>query len=126
MIDKGVKELLVDGKKWRIAWSGSETKTHGVAICFQDSRNIQVENQPEQISPRLMALNVDIAGTKLRIISAYAPTNTYSLAQKEMFYDELKKLAKIKPGTKRKLAIFGDFNGYCSAFDRACRFSGDI
>ena len=126
LLGKGVKELLVDGTKWRIAWSGGESKMHGVAICYQDSRNIIIENQPEQISPRLMALNVDIAGTKLRIISAYAPTNTYSLAQKEMFYDDLTKLSKIKPGTKRKLAIFGDFNGSCSAFDRACRFSGDI
>lgn len=126
LVGTGTKRLVVEGKSWVISWSGADTKMHGVAICYVESNHLKIDQQPEQISPRLIALNMDVAGTKLRLVSAYAPTNTYSMAQKEVFYAELIDLAKIKSKTKRKLAVFGDFNGFCSAFDSDCRFSGEI
>ena len=57
-----------------------------------------------------MALNAQIKGFKIRIVSAYAPTECDgSTGQKDNFYRQLKK-ACVKQSKHQKLIINGDFN----------------
>ena len=80
----------------------------------------------ECFSNRLMSVNLDVQGTKLKIVAGYAPTNKYAIATKEAFYRDLMKISECRSKEKRKALILGDFNGYCSIFDKKCNFTGDL
>ena len=117
-------ELVIGGEKWRVIGSGANSKIHGVAFCYKISKHVEIEDY-QQISSRMLEIKCKIAGTELRILCIYAPTNTYATSTKTLFYRDLGKLVNSETGTRRKLICFGDFNGYCSAFDDACKFDGD-
>ena len=48
------------------------------------------------ISPRLMAVDICVKGYKLRIISAYAPTEGPPISTKEVFYRDLENLYQME------------------------------
>ena len=123
MIDKGTSKMTVEGTVWNIMWSGGKSKLHGVAVCVRECSYIKIENY-DLFSNRLMSVDLEVCGTRLKVVNAYAPTNNYAISTKEAFYRNLEKLSECKAKEKRKLAIFGDFNGYVSLFDRKCNFSG--
>ena len=66
-----------------------------------------------------MAADITINMYKLRIISAYAPTEDKPLSTKEAFYRDLQKLCQVP--RKTKLLIQGDFNATST---RHSRFDG--
>ena len=109
MIGTGVKDIFVGGVTWRVFWSGNNKKLHGVATCIKLTKHVEMKD-PENISDRILAINCDIGGTKLRIINCYAPTNQYSLNEKQCFYEDLVKVINVKKEGKRKTVTFGDFN----------------
>ena len=71
---------------------------------------------------RLMAADITINVYKLRIISAYAPTEDKPLSTKEAFYRDLNKLCQLSK--KTKLLIQGDFNATSTATTRHSCFDG--
>ncbi|XP_033111719.1 uncharacterized protein LOC117112688, partial [Anneissia japonica] len=74
------------------------------------------------ISPRLMVADIKVQGCKIRLISAYAPTEDKPLSIKQKFYRELNNICKVEKN--RKLIIQGDFNATSSICCRASSFSG--
>ena len=125
MMDKGVCEIKVDGIEWLVMWSGGKSKLHGVAVCVQKCKYVDIGTF-DCFSSRLMSVDLDIQGTKLKIVAAYAPTNSYAIGTKDAFYRDLMKISTCKSKEKRKTLILGDFNGYCSFFDKKCDFTGDL
>ena len=94
---------------WTVWWSGYNRKREaGVAIAIKSSKSIVIEDL-NQVSPRLMYIDCVCYGTKLRIISAYAPTEANGTqSQKDSFYSDLTRISKIK--NNRQLLIGGDMN----------------
>ena len=125
MMDTGTSRITVEGTVWNVIWSGGKSKLHGVAVCVRESGHMKIENY-ELVSNRLMSVDLEVCGTKLKVVSAYAPTNKYAIATKEAFYRSLEKISACRVKEKRKLVLCGDFNGYASIFDKKCDFSGNL
>lgn len=89
-------------------WNGlKRLKKHGVAIAIRNSKDM-VLNGVIYFSARLMAADLTVKGCRIRVVSCYAPTLNSSLAAKQQFYRDLKRICKVeKP---RKLMVMGDFN----------------
>ena len=103
-------------------WCGKKLKRkHGVGIAVKKSKDIVVNNVLS-CSPRLMAMDVTICGCKIRVISAYAPTENSVPSSKQTFYRELKKLCVVEQN--RKICINGDFNATTSIGLRHSCFDG--
>ena len=124
-MDKGEISMIVDGVKWTIIWSGGDSRMHGVAMCFKASSRVKI-GEFQQVSERILSVDCEISGVKLRILNSYAPTNSYSLNYKESFYQELVKCSVIEPDSKRKLIGLGDFNSFVSSMHEKCNFDGNI
>ena len=124
MMDQGTFALKVEGVTWNVIFSGGKSKLHGVAICVRESKYVEIGGF-ECFSNRMMSVDMEICGTRLKVISAYAPTNKYAIATKESFYRDLMKLSSCKAKEKRKLILMGDFNGFVSFFNKKCDFTGD-
>ena len=123
----GEMSMIVDGIEWVIIWSGGSSRQHGVATCFRmcDKYKNRIEiGGFQQISDRLLA--VDCSISQVRLINGYAPTHCYSLVQKEIFYENLLKLATMNQGSKRKIICLGDFNSYASVLHENCCFDGNL
>ena len=128
-LNVGEMSMIVDGIEWVIIWSGGSSRQHGVATCFRmcDKYKNRIEiGGFQQISDRLLAVDCSISGTQVRLINGYAPTNCYSLVQKEIFYENLLKLATMSQGSKRKIICLGDFNNYASVLHENCCFDGNL
>ena len=128
-LNSGEMKMTVDSVDWLIIWSGGTKKQHGVAMCFRmcEKYKNRIEiTSFEQISDRLLVVDCSVSGTKLRIISAYAPTNCYTLNQKEAFYENLLKISVISHESKRKILTMGDFNGFVSILNERCCFDGNL
>ena len=108
---------------YNIYWSGLQMKREqGVAIAIRQSNDIKIDSITHH-SARLMAADVTIRGCKIRIISAYAPTEDKAKSTKQSFYRELKKLCNAaKP---YKTFIQGDFNATTTITTRHSCFDGN-
>ena len=52
-----------------------------------------IAEEPNYMDPRMMAININVKGFRLRVVNAYAPTNCdVSESQKDIFYRTLKKV----------------------------------
>ena len=89
---------------WEVFWSGYKCKRQaGVAIAMRSSKRVKIE-EVGQISSRLIWVDCVVNGIKLRIISAYAPTEESSdprkkyshKSNKENFYKSLRDTAWLK------------------------------
>ena len=68
---------------YNIYWSGLQMKREqGVAIAIRQSNDIKIDSITHH-SARLMAADVTIRGCKIRIISAYAPTEDKAKSTKQ-------------------------------------------
>ena len=89
-------------------WSGHKRKKiHGVGIAIRNTPDIVIEGIQHH-GARLMAVDIDVKGCKLRILSCYAPTLSTPLSTKQAFYRSLNSVSK--PDAPRKLLVQGDFN----------------
>ena len=109
---------------YNVYWSGMKAKhIYGVGIAVKKSPNVNI-NGVINISPRLMAIDLMMMGFKLRIVSAYAPTEAKSLATKKSFYRELNQICQVDLDKNRKLIIQGDFNATTSICNKHSSFDG--
>ena len=77
-------------------WNGMQRlKRYGVAIAIRSNPNIII-NSIHNISPRIIAADINMHGCKLRIISCYAPTLRDSASSKYIFYLELSKIFRVE------------------------------
>lgn len=93
--------------------SGESSHNCGVAVAVRKNPNITVTDV-EAISPRLIAVHLDIFGFQLKVVSAYAPpnTDTTSEAMKDKFWKSVKDATKTTKN--QSYLILGDFNSTSS------------
>ena len=101
---------LDSGEKYVFLWCGKKKRREaGVAILIRQCPEVTFE-EPDFTDPRLIAINIQIRGFKLRIVNVYAPTNCDgSETEKDAFYRLLKKSC-VKQNKHQKLVVLGDFN----------------
>ena len=110
--------VTIDDKTttWEVFWSGYKRKRQaGVAIAIRSSKRVKIE-EIGQISPRLIWIDCVVNGIKMRIVSAYAPTEDSSdprkkdshKSNKESFYKILRDNCVVE--RKRQLIIGADMN----------------
>ena len=102
---------------WNIWWTGHKRKRRdGVAIAIRKNKRVTVEDIGH-VSARVMWIDCLCYGIKIRVVSAYAPTEEGSENQKDQFYKELNESCKLEE--KRQLIVCGDMNAtaeYCKSF----------
>ncbi|KAI5742924.1 hypothetical protein M8J77_012730 [Diaphorina citri] len=99
---------LPTGEKFRIIYSGGETRRRGVAIFL----NQKVSNLVQSvyiISERVIAVKLESSPVSTFIIQCYAPTLDSDEDEKARFYDELRQVITHK-SFQDVLILMGDFN----------------
>ena len=106
-------DLTEHGAGYTYFWSGkklTEPREAGVGFAIRTELVTRLETLPKGINDRLMTMRIPlIRNAHLTLISAYAPTMTYSDEEKEQFYLELSNTLDLVPKSD-KLLILGDFN----------------
>lgn len=102
-----------DGTIWDIYWTGFEKKREqGVAIAVKRTRQIEIL-KINQISPRMMWVELKVRGMTIRVYSIYAPTNCPNQkgneAARAEFWRQLRKESKSDDSRLQHLYL-GDFN----------------
>ena len=123
--NNGYKVITLDtGESYAFLWCGRKKRRDaGVGVLIKICSNITFED-PDFSNPRLMALNIEINGFKIRLVNCYAPTNCDGTDnQKDVFYRMLKNASK-KQYEHQKLIVNGDFNATTSVALKQCYFDG--
>lgn len=98
------------GAGYTFFWSGKakdEPREAGVGLAIRTALIPRLETLPKGISDRLKTLRIPLVGnTHLTIISAYAPTMTYTEEEKEAFYKLLSDTLHATP-VNDKLLLLG-------------------
>ena len=92
---------------YTFVWIGKTAgpRQAGVAFAVHNTIAKRLASLPTVVSPRLMSMRVPIEeGRYLTLVNVYATTMTYSVEEKETFYQEL------TVPREDKLLILGDFN----------------
>ena len=109
--NSGKKIINLDsGESFIFFWFGQKKRRDaGVGIMIRKCNGLYFD-EPDFTEPRIMGLNIHIRGFKLRVITAYAPTNCdESTHLKDSFYRQLRK-ACVKQHKHQKVIVCGDFN----------------
>lgn len=81
--------------EWNVWWTGHKSKRRdGVGIAIRSNKCISIEDI-RNVSARVMWIDCVCFGMKIRIISAYAPTEDGSGHQKDQFYKDLNDCCKL-------------------------------
>ena len=121
----GKQRIRLDsGEEYDFLWCGMKKRRDaGVGFLIKIDATITATD-PDICDPRIMAINMTIAGFRVRIINGYSPTNIDgSTSQKEEFYRKLRK-ACIKQEKHQKIIIAGDFNAQTEIIYGQCFFDG--
>ena len=106
-------ELTERGQGYTFFWKGKpagERREAGVGFAIKSSLVAKLQSVPVGTNDRLMTMRLPLQKkTYVTLISAYAPTMSYSEEQKEAFYEELANTVKSAPSSDR-LILLGDFN----------------
>ena len=108
---------------YRLYWCGykrtvkGENRQAGVALAIRNIPQIKVESV-ESVGPRLITADLIIGGMKIKVVSAYGPTEMEkSLSYKDDFWRNLKK--HTVTSKRQQLLLLGDFNSTTSSV--ACK-----
>ena len=95
-----------------MVWKTVGPREAGVAFAVYSTIAKRLTSLPTVVSPRLMSMRVPIEkGQYLTLVKVYAPTMTYSVEEKETFYQELIHVV-LKVPRENKPPILGVFNAY--------------
>ena len=96
-----------------------------MGVLIKQSKDVKFDD-PDVLDSRMIALNLEIKGFKIRLVTVYAHTNCDGHdSQKDAFYRSLKK-ACIKQDKHQKILICGDFNATTSVSLKNSCFNGQI
>lgn len=124
-LNSGKKLIRLDtGESFEFHWCGKRKRREaGVGILIRVDPKIVIKD-PDIQDPRIMAINMKIYGFNIRVVTAYAPTNSDgSEHQKDVFYKQLRK-ACTKQEKHQKLIVVGDFNATTSIALKKCHYNG--
>ena len=107
---------LNSGQKYEFLWCGQKKRRDkGVGFLIKQDKQI-CYSDPDFQNPRVMAMNIDVYGFKVRVVCVYSPTNCDGTQQmKDEFYRDIRKATQIKD-KNRKLIVLGDFKGLVISF----------
>ena len=106
---KGSKARNIGGG-CKIFYNGADGRKNGIGIVLRDELAESVL-EVKRVSDRLMAIKLEINGSILNIVSAYAPQVNYSMEEKNDFWEDLDGL--IESISKEERIILGpDLNGH--------------
>lgn len=115
---------LNTGERFEFHWAGYKKKREaGTGILIRIDPNIEI-NSPNINDARVMGIDLKINGFNIRVVNAYAPTETSgTTSQKQSFYSLLSKAIQ-KNHKHQKLIVLGDFNATTSIAKHRCFFDG--
>ena len=105
---------LNTGEKYKFLWSGQKKRRdYGVGMLIRLDKKINFSN-PDFQNSRVMGMDIDVNGFKLRVVCVYSPTDCDgSRKMKDEFYRDIRKACKTQD-KHRKLLILGDMNAETS------------
>ncbi|KAI8441503.1 hypothetical protein MSG28_015092 [Choristoneura fumiferana] len=99
-------------------WSGrpvGERAGGGVGFAVRNGLARDLSDLPKGVNDRLMTLRLPVSGNKyVHLISAYAPTLPSPDVDKEVFYQDLRRVLVCVP-KHDKIVLLGDFNARVGA-----------
>ena len=121
----GKKLVRLDtGESFEFHWCGKRKRREaGVGFLIRVDPKISIKD-PDIRGPRIMAIDLNVYGFNIRVVNAYAPTNSDgSENEKNTFYKQLRKACK-KEEKHQKLIVAGDFNANTSIAFKQCFYNG--
>ena len=105
---KGSKARNIGGD-CKISYNGADGRKNGIEIVVREELAESVL-EVKRVSGRLMAMKLEVNGSILNIVSAYAPQVNNSMEEKNNFWEDLDGL--IESISKEERIVFGaDLNG---------------
>ena len=123
--NSGKRRIGVDsGAEYDFIWSGPKRRRDaGVGFLVKVDKHIAA-SEPDTQDPRIISMNINVHGFKIRLVNVYSPTNTDGTpAQKDEFYRKIRK-ACISTEKNRKVIVAGDFNAITSVVLRNSLYNG--
>ena len=106
---KGSKARNIGGG-CKIFYNGADRRKNGIGIVLREELAESVL-EVKRMSDRLMAMKLEVNGSILNIVSAYAPQVNYSMKEKNDFWEDLDGL--IESISKEERIVLGaDLNGH--------------
>ena len=106
---KGSKARNIGGG-CKIFYNGADGRKNGIGIVLREELAESVL-EVKRVSDRLMAMKLEVNGSILNIVSAYAPQVNYSVEEKNNFWEDLDGL--IESISKEERIVLGaDLNGH--------------
>ena len=106
---KGSKARNIGGG-YKIFYNRADGRKNGIGIVLREELAESVL-KVKRVSDRLMAMKLEVNGSILNIVSAYAPQVNYSMEDKNDFWEDLDGL--IESISKEERIVLGaDLNGH--------------
>ena len=106
---KGSKAKKIGGG-CKIFYNGADGRKNGIGIAMREKLAESVL-EVKRVSDRLMAMKLEVNGSILNIVSAYAPQVNNSMEEKNNFWEDLDGL--IESISKEERIVLGaDLNGH--------------
>ena len=105
---KGSKARNIGGG-CKIFYNGADGRTNGIGIVLRKELDESVL-EVNRVSDRLMAMKLEVKGSILNIVGAYAPQVNNSMEEKNNFWEDLDGL--IESVSNESIALGADLNGH--------------
>ena len=106
---KGSKPRNIGGG-YKIFYNGADGRKNGIGIVLGEELAESVVEM-KRVSDRLMAMKLEVNGSILNIVSAYAPQVNYSMEEKNDFWENLDGLIESISREERRV-LGADLNGH--------------
>lgn len=107
---QGSRFIGVQGRRYKLWWSGNDAGNGGVGILVKEELCESVL-EVRRKSDRVMAMGFVFKQEIVRVICGYAPQTGRPALEKERFYDEMAYEWDMQ-GTNELVLGLGDFNGH--------------
>ena len=105
---KGSKARNIGGG-CKIFYNGADERKNGIGIVVREELAESIL-EVKRVSDRLMAMKLEVKGSILNIVSAYAPQVNNSMEEKNDFWEDLDGLIESIP-KEEKIVLGADLNG---------------
>ena len=106
---KGSKARNIGGG-CKIFYYGADGRKNGIGIVLRE-KLVESVLEVKRVSDRLMAMKLEVNGSILNIVSAYAPQVNYSMEEKNDFWEDLDELIE-SISTEERIVLGADLNGH--------------
>ena len=107
---KGSKARNIGGG-CKLFHNGSDERKNGIGIVVREEMAESILTDRKRVSDRLIAMKLEVKGSILNIVSAYAPQVNNSTEEKNDFWEDLDGLIESVPKEER-IVLGADINGH--------------